>query len=311
MFFVGFLYGCSDKENKNVISDTQTLARVVYEATTSGSNDINLNIEKYRLTHDFYYKEFRIYDSFGFTATLDFTLSPYLENQEVGEEVFVIIALLEFTASTFEEDTMLQKMIIFEHEDQICGFMSTSMKRLDSLNGYNFNCAYPGVQDKKINYHFSSCMVLTEEAIVKYYEPTDTLYDFNYSEYLDGNVEFSAEVGPAFEEKTNYDIQIKEDSFVKLNKDIVVDLINSCLVEKVVFVAIITEIDEENGTIYVRSDEYPTLRSVNYRFAIIDSTGFINFMDLKTGDEISLYFYKRHSEYKPVDITVDNIYMVL
>lgn len=302
------LTGCGTSSEKNLVKDAQTLAKTVYEATTSQKSEISQKIKQYKLSNDFYYKEFRVYDSFGFNVNLDFSMTPYLENYIMGEDVFVIIALLEFTDSTFEESTMLQKMIIFEYQNQVVGFMSTSISSLDSLNGYNFNCAYLGTENRKINYNFSSCMFLTKDAIVKYYEKNDIIYTFNYNEDTDGNISFSAETGIAWEETTHYDITIQKDSYKVLHKGVVIDLINSCYIEKVEFVAIITGFDKDNRKIFVESDEYPTLESVWYRFAILDSVGIIDIEDLKIGDEIVLYFYRHYSEYKPVNITVDNIY---
>lgn len=303
------LFGCGKNSDKNLLKDAQTLTKTVYDATTSQKTEVNQKIKQYRLSNDFYYKEFRVYDSFGFTVTLDFTMTPYLDNYIIGEEVFVIIALLEFTDSTFEESTWLQKMIIFEYQNQIFGFMSTSGTMLDYQNGYNYNCAYSGVENRKINYNFASPMFLTKNAIVKYYERNEMIYTFNYNEDFDGNINFSVEAGIAFEDKTYYDIEIKEESYIKLNKDIVIDLVNLCYVEKVEFVAIITGFDKYDKKIYVESSEYPTLESVRYRFAIINSVGFISIQDLKIGDEITIYIYLRYSVYEPIDIIVDNIYV--
>ena len=303
--------GCGKNSNKNLINDAQTLTKIVYDSTTNQKSEVNQKISQYKLSNDFYYKGFKIYDSFGFTANLDFSMTPYLDNYVIGEDVSVIIALLEFTDSTYDKNTLLQKMIIFEYQNQIFGFMSTSAQNLDDRNGYDFNCGYSGIQNRKINYNFGSYMILTKNAIVKYYEKGDNIYDFNYNEDFDGNINFSGETSLAFEtQPAHHDISIKENSYIELNKGIVIDLINLCYVEKVELIAIITGFDEYNRTIFVENEEYPTLESVKYRFSIISSDDFISIQDLKIGDEIKIYFYLRYSGYKPINIIVDNVYVI-
>lgn len=311
MIMVVLLSSCKNNSNENLINDVQTLTKIVYYSSMNQKTEVNQKINQYKLSNDFYYKEFRIYESFSFNAYLDFTMKSYLDNYIIGEEVFVIIALLEFTNSTYDEFTWLQKMIIFKYQDQIFGFMSTSGSLLDDQNGYDFNCGYSGIQNRKVNYDFGSSMMLTKDAIIKYYEKGDNIYNFNYNEDFDGNISFSAETSIAFEDETiHHDISIKENSYNELNKDIVIDLIKLCYVEKVEFIAVITGFDEANRTIYVESEEYTTLESVKYRFSIISSDNYITIQDLKIGDEIMVYFYLRYSEYKPINIIVDNIYVI-
>ena len=103
----------------------------------------------------------------------------------------------------------------------------------------------------------------------------------------------------------------KKDSKKDLTKDCAFSLINLSIIEKIkIDVQIVSLKDISSKIIYVSSNDYDSLKTVKFIFALIDKNGKqISDQELKEGDIIEVYFYQRYEEYKPVNIIVENIYL--
>ena len=287
--------------------DRKLLTQLVYNATIQENEEYEVTniIKNKKFSNDLYYTSFKVHESFGFTTTFDFVMEPYINDYIIGEEVFVVIALLEFSNEQFYGDAFFQKMIIFSYKDNLVGFMSPYFSSV--LTG-DFNDAStienPAVD---ILYSFQSASFLTKNSVVKYYEKGDTLYSFEFLEYKNGTVELLIDCNKR-ECKSN----IINDSFVELNEDVVIKLIELTYIEKInVNVTIIGFDKEDKNKIYVKSNEISSIETVNYRYSILDSNDNILSHDkLNIGDVIEIYYYDRYETYQPKNITVDNIILI-
>lgn len=299
-----FITGCSDKKNNNIYNDRSLLTKVVY-------NEVVMNYEEYelqeinkseKLSNSFAYSSFEIINSFSFNAKLDFNMEPYLENYTIGDEINVFIILLQFYKQDYNDISIYQKMIIFAYKDQLIGFLSpingSSPNTLNEIRNDDANLV--------AKYSFGSYFFLTNNEIIKYYEKGEKLYDFIYEEDDKGTISLYVECN---NEKLNCDV--KKDSKELLTEDCVSSLIDLTTIEKVIVAAKIVSLENISSKIIkISSSEYVSLNSVKFKLGIINSSGeFINESELKVGDIIEVYFYKRFSNYEPINIVVDNIYV--
>jgi len=163
--------------------DRKLLTQLVYNASIQANEEYEVSkiSKNKKFSNDLYYTSFTIHESFGFTTTFDFVMEPYINDYIIGEEVFVVIALLEFSNEQFYGDAFLQKMIVFSYKDSLVGFMSpvTSSVLMGDFNEVE------KLDDSTIDtlYTFQSCTFLTKNAVVKYYEKDDTLYTFEFLKF--------------------------------------------------------------------------------------------------------------------------------
>lgn len=300
---VVFITGCSDKNN-NIYNDRLLLTKVLYNEVVMTSEEYELQeINKSeKLSNSFAYSSLKIINSFSFNAKLDFNMEPYLENYTIGDEINVFIILLQFYKQDYKDISIYQKMIIFSYEDQLIGFLSpisgSSPNTLNEIRNDDVNMV--------AKYSFGSYFFLTNNEIIKYYEKGEKLYDFIYEEDDKGTISLYVECN---NEKLNCDVN--KDSKELLTEDCVSSLIDLTTIEKVIVEAKIVSLENISSKIIkISSSEYVSLNSVKFKLGIINSSGeFINESELKVGDIIEVYFYKRYGNYEPINIVVDNIYI--
>jgi len=299
------LSSCSSTSQDHLFHDDQLLlTKLGYNNVVEGEEAIDqVELVNSEFSNEFVFDELRIVKSMYFTTELDYQLDPYFKEDIVGQEIEVVVSILELYSPIYE-DWYSQEMLIFKYKEELTGFMSPSMglihDYMDELYG-----PYKG------EFVFQSSMFMSGNTVLKYYESEDTLYQVNIDLSDTSSIVIETLVG-----KANEDVGLWKsytstgDNYQPLETDIALDLINRAKISKVYFEAVVTRVDVETGEILCLSHEEPTLTSIRlfYDGVIYNQDGeLISFSDLEEGDRIETYYFKRYPSYQPIDIMVTRI----
>jgi len=292
-----------NKQKRNSYQDIRLLTNVVYNAVVEKEEKFQLKIDNKRqkFSNNFYYESLVVHRSYTLKATLNIVLSPYLDDYIIGDEVDIIVAMIDLYGGNTGKYPMAQNMIIFCYKENIYGFLSPTSGIIDEFN--------PRKEDQL---EFASYIFLTRNEVVKYYEKEEMLYHFHLEELTENRIELSIKKFDVndFVGK-DYDVNVIANSYVELNSGLTLNLINLAFVERVEVEALITGIESEEKKLFVSSIEAPTLQSVIYRFKILGNNNQVyQITDLKVGDRIKVCYYQRYHTYVPIHIIVDNIELI-
>jgi len=98
-----------------------------------------------------------------------------------------------------------------------------------------------------------------------------------------------------------------------LSSDIVIDLLQTVVIERIFVTVQIIEINLELGVIYVASETVPSLESIRFRSSttIVDSEeNEILLEELTVGNLISIYYFERYNGYLPEHIFVEKVSLI-
>ncbi|MDE6656038.1 MAG: hypothetical protein K2J85_03505 [Anaeroplasmataceae bacterium] len=242
------------------------------------------------------YSDLRIYESFLFQVEMNCSLSPYFSIDLTGKIVDIVIANIGlFCTGKHLNNWYDNDMMILIYEREIIGFLSPSGNYKEDI------------------YDFESCHFLTEDAMVKYYEPGDIIYDFNVDAKDKNNIVLSSEGGPAFSTSTDYgSVTMLKDSYRELNSEYTLSLIEQSMVKEIETTAILISFEEE--IFYVTSTETPTLSSITlFPGATIYQNGEevdVSSISIEEGDMLQFRYYQRYPEYQPKDIYVSSVHIL-
>ncbi|MDE5546777.1 MAG: hypothetical protein K2I88_04875, partial [Anaeroplasmataceae bacterium] len=167
-------------------------------------------------------------------------------------------------------------------------------------------------------YNFQSCQFLTEDALVKYYEPEDIIYVFSVDAKDKTNIVLSNKGGTL--SSIDYgSVTMLKDSYKELNSEYTLSLIEESMVKEIETEAIVISLGD--GIIYVTSEKTPTLSSISL---FLDATIYQNgkevdassisdeeddtfSISVEEGDILQFRYYQRYPEYQPKDIYVSYI----
>lgn len=291
------------------VNDNLIIAKMVYNEVSKTEEEIipvELDTRETYLSNEFGYSQIKVTESYYFRTTFDFQLTPYFKENHVGQEIEIVIAQLEILGKGqfVEGNWYTQEIIILKYGEEIVGFLSGYMGIIDGMQDYY-------APDEGI-YEFQSSNFLTSNAVVKYYEDGDDLYrfDVNLSDTSHITIAVEHEIVKSGLAKETYQSVATQDTFKELDKDIVINLLNQVIIEKIFVVVTITEIDGENNILYVNSSELTSLNSIKpfLGITIYNRDGeIISLNDLKVGDSIKIYYFERYEGYLPIDIFVAEI----
>jgi len=294
------------------INDNIIVAKLVYNEVSKTEEDIipvELDTRETYLSNEFGYSQIKVTESYYFKTIFDFQLTPYFKENHVEQEIEIVIAQLEILGKGpyVEGNWYTQEIIILKNGEEIVGFLSGYMGIIDDLDDEY-------LPDEGI-YSFQSSNFLTSNAIVKYYEDGDYLYQFdvNISDPSNITVDIQCEIFKSGLDREEFSSTAVDNTFRELESDIVINLLEQVIIEKVFVVVEITEIDTESSIIYVSSDEAKSLHSIKLLIGITiyDQNGDVIGLDaLKVGDNVQIYYFDRYQGYQPIDIYVNVIRII-
>jgi len=283
------------------------MAKMVYNEVSKYNEDlipVEVNTSKMGYSNDFYYSELKVIESHYFITTFDFQLNPYFRIDQIGKEVEIIIAIIELKGSGqySHGNWYTQEIMVIKNQNEIVGFLSGNMMIKGST-------PYPPLEGI---FNFQSFNFLTKDAVVKYYEIGDQLYrfDVNLTNKEDITLDVEHRVARSDIQAEYYEMTSVVDSYTNLSSDILIDLLDEVIIEKIVVYATITEIDKINQVIYVQSESVDSLVSIRLlgNGYIVDDEGVeVEFEDLSVSDTIEIYYYNRYIGYVPINIYVETI----
>lgn len=283
------------------------MAKMVYNEVSKLNEelipvDVNTSIIGY--TNDFYYSELKVIESHYFITTFDFQLDPYFRIDQIGKEVEIIIAIIELKGSDqySHGNWYTQEIMVIKNQNEIVGFLSGNMM----IKGSTPYLPLEGI------FNFQSFNFLTKDSVVKYYEKGDQLYrfDVNLTNKEDIKLDVEHRVAGSDIQAKYYEMSSVVDSYINLSSDILIDLLDEVIIERIVVYATITEIDKMNQVIYVQSESVYSLVSIRLlgNGYIVDDEGVkVDFEDVSISDTIEIYYYNRYIGYVPINIYVEII----
>ncbi|MDE5855881.1 MAG: hypothetical protein K2H06_02430, partial [Anaeroplasmataceae bacterium] len=246
------------------------------------------------------YSDLKIYESFLFQVEMNCSLEPYFSIDVTGKTLDIVVAKISlFCVGKHYNNWYDNEMIILIYEREIIGFLAPSGNYIEDV------------------YDFSSAHFLTEDSIVKYYEPEDTIYDFRVDAKDKANITLSIEEtkflgrvetsSSSTIPSTTIDhgsVNMLKESYKALNNEYTLSLIEQSMVKEIETSAIIVSLGD--GIIYVTSQKNPTLASISlFCNAKIYKNGIAveqDEIELKVGDRVEFSYYQRYQEYQPIDI---------
>lgn len=288
-------------------SNNDLMAKMVYNEVSKLNEDlipVEVNTSIIGYTNDFYYSELKVIESHYFITTFDFQLEPYFRIDQIGKEVEIIIAIIELkgTDQYSHGNWYTQEIMVIKNQHEIVGFLSGNMM----IKGSTPYQPLEGI------FNFQSYNFLTKDAVVKYYEKGDQLYRFDLSLANKQDIVINVEhrVAKSDIQAKYYEMSNVVDSYINLSNQILINLLDEVIIEKIVVYATITEIDKINQVIYVQSQSANTLVSIRLlgNGYIADDEGVkVEFDDLIVDDIIEIYYFNRYTGYVPIDIYVETI----
>ena len=254
------------------------------------------------------YSDLKIYESFLFQVEMNCSLEPYFSIDVTGKTLDIVVAKISlFCVGKHYNNWYDNEMIILIYEREIIGFLAPSGNYIEDV------------------YDFSSAHFLTEDSIVKYYEPEDTIYDFRVDAKDKANITLSIEEtkflgrvetsSSSTIPSTTIDhgsVNMLKESYKALNNEYTLSLIEQSMVKEIETSAIIVSLGD--GIIYVTSQKNPTLASISlFCNAKIYKNGIAveqDEIELKVGDRVEFSYYQRYQEYQPIDIYVSYINVI-
>ena len=283
------------------------MAKMVYNEVSKYNEDlipVEVNTSIIGYTNDFYYSELKVIESHYFVTSFDFQLEPYFRIDQIGKKVEIIIAIIELKGSDqySHGNWYTQEIMVIKNQNEIVGFLSGNMM----IKGSTPYLPLEGI------FNFQSFNFLTKDAVVKYYEKGDQLYRFDVNLTNKENITIDVEhrVAKLDIQAKYYEMSSTVDSYINLSNDILINLLDEVIIEKIVVYATITEIDKINQVIYVQSQSANTLVSIRLlgNGYIVDDEGVkVEFDDLIVDDIIEIYYFNRYTGYVPIDIYVETI----
>ena len=288
-------------------SNNDLMAKMVYNEVSKYNEDlipVEVNTSIIGYTNDFYYSDLKVIESHYFVTSFDFQLEPYFRIDQIGKEVEIIIAIIELKGSDqySHGNWYTQEIMVIKNQNEIVGFLSGNMM----IKGSTPYLPLEGI------FNFQSFNFLTKDAVVKYYEKGDQLYRFDVNLTNKENITIDVEyrVAKLDIQAKYYEMSSTVDSYINLSNDILINLLDEVIIEKIVVYATITEIDKINQVIYVQSQSANTLVSIRLlgNGYIVDDEGVkVEFDDLIVDDIIEIYYFNRYTGYVPIDIYVETI----
>lgn len=283
------------------------MAKMVYNEVSKLNEElipVEVNTSIIGYTNDFYYSELKVIESHYFITTFEFQLEPYFRIDQIGKEVEIIIAIIELKGldQYSHGNWYTQEIMVIKNQNEIVGFLSGNMM----IKGSTPYLPLEGI------FNFQSFNFLTKDSVVKYYEKGDQIYrfDVNLTNKEDIKLDVEHRVARSDIQAEYYEMSSVVDSYINLSSDILIDLLDEVIIERIVVYAIITEIDKINQVIYVQSESVDSLVSIRLlgNGYIVDDEGVkIDFEDVSISDTIEIYYYNRYDGYVPINIYVEII----
>lgn len=296
------LGSCEGSSSSLLNQDQMIFTKLVYNSVASedeGLEEVDIPSEEF--SNEFVFEEIRIVNSSYFTTVFDYQLEPYFTQPMVGEEIEVVVSILELYSPIYE-DWYTQEILILKYGEEMTGFMAPSIRLVDYDSEYYL--PYQG------QFVFQSSMFMSGNTVTKYYEKDDLGYTYQVDLADKESISIHTTISYPGDDIEDWEHHGVGENYKTLEADVTLDLIEQVKVDKVFFEAVITSIDVESGVLFVQSDSLASLTSISlfYDGEIHDVDGnLIGFEDLKEGDRIESYYFKRYPSYQPVEIMVTSV----
>jgi len=296
------LGSCEGSSSPLLNQDQMIFTKLVYNSVASEDEGLEeVDIPREEFSNEFVFEEIRIINSSYFTTVFDYQLEPYFTQPMVGEEIEVVVSILELYSPIYE-DWYTQEILILKYGEEMTGFMAPSIRLVDYDSEYYL--PYQG------QFVFQSSMFMSGNIVTKYYEEDDLIYTYRVDLADTENITVHTSIAYPGDKVADKEEHSFGENYRALEADVTLDLIDQVKVNKVFFEAVITSIDVESGVLFVQSDSLASLTSISlfYDGEVQDADGnLIGFEDLKENDVIRTYYFERYANYQPEDIIVTKI----